>query len=328
MNFLRFFISINLFLMFSVSYAADLTVGNNQTFTISSNASYDNIILRQNSTLNILSGVDVTANNLNVLNNATINLDGTLNLTGNVDVSNGAGLTVNNTGVMDVDGNVTAGNTSTLDFGGTVNIDGDLDADKTNIIVDGNVSVGGTFTGTVDSGAGTLNSGNNNNYNNPLPVVLLSANAQVNDDEVILNWTTSAEINNDYFSVKVSRNMHEWELVDQVSGVGNSSSINTYEYSFTPELNGSFYVQLSQTDYDGTHEILKVMNVHVSNSKISIYPMPLKAGQHWHIRGLSKKDKIRVFNNAMIPVENYNSLMRGIYYVMINNSEVHKLIVQ
>jgi hypothetical protein len=156
----------------------------------------------------------------------------------------------------------------------------------------------------------------------------LYANAEVQGGEVTLNWATSAEINNDYFSVKVSRNMHEWELIDQVSGVGNSSNTNAYAYNFTPHMNGNIYIQLSQTDYDGSHEVLKVMNVHVSKSDVCIYPMPVKAGQQWHIRGLTQEDNIKVFNSAMVPVENYKSLMRGIYYVMINNSEVHKLIVQ
>ena len=318
------------FLLFSfvVSNAADLNVSNNQTVTISSNNTYDNITLGQNSTLNILSGVVVNAINLNVLNNAVINLDGTLNLTGNVSVSNNAGLTVNSTGVMDVDGDVSAGNNSSLDLGGTVTIDGDLDAGGADITVDGDVDVGGTFTGSVDSGSGTLASGNGNNYNDPLPVVLLFANINTENNLVNLSWATSAEINNDYFSIKISRDLNSWELVDRVDGFGNTTTVTEYNYSFASKYGGQVYVQLSQTDFDGTTEVLKITTINIEAQNFAIYPNPMRAGQQLNIKGISNDDKVQIFTNSMMPVLDESSLDRGLYYVIINDTEVHKLIVQ
>ncbi len=309
-------------------FAADLTLGNSETRTISSDATYDNIILNKDAVLNILSGVTVTATNLEAKNSATINLDGVLNITGNMDIKNSGTLTVNNTGTMDVGGDVTAFNGSSLELDGDVQIDGDLNADKATITVDGTVNVDGTFTGTVDSGTGTLTSGNNNNYNNPLPVELLFATANAEKEKINLNWTTAAEINNDYFTVLLSTNMKSWEEVAQIDGNGNSSRANEYNYNFIPKANGEVYIRLQQTDFDGTTEILKVFALKLNEASYSIYPQPAKAGQAWHISGINSTDIIQVYNSGMQPVKDTKNLSRGFYYVVINNNHIEKLIVR
>jgi len=288
--------------------AQNLTLGNGEERTLTVDATYDVITLNNGSNLIIPAGVTITATTLDIKNSAVIDLKGVLNITGNVDVKNNAVLTINNTGAMDVGG----------DFNANAGA---------SIVNDGVVSVDGNYSGPTPTGGGSMTD-SSGTVQSPLPVKLLYASADVESNEVIVTWATSAEINNDYFSIKVSRNMQNWELVDQVSGVGNSSNTNEYSYSFTPDMNGNVYIQLSQTDYDGTHEILKVMNVHVSNSKISLYPMPVREGQQWHIRGINSNDKVQVYNSAMVPVENKDNLIRGFYYVVINDNTVKKLIVK
>ncbi len=309
-------------------FAADLTLGNSETRTISSDVTYDKITLNNGSVLNIPSGVTVNASSIEAKNSATINLDGVLNITGDMDIKNSGTLTVNSTGTMDIGGSVSTSTGSTLQLDGIIQIDGDLDASNATVTVDGTVNVDGTFTGTVDSGTGTLTSGNNNNYNDPLPVELLFATAKAEKETINMNWTTAAEINNDYFTVLLSTNMENWEEVAKIDGNGNSSRANEYNYNFIPEANGEIYIRLQQTDFDGTTEILKIFALKLNEASYSIYPQPAKAGQAWHISGISSTDIVQVYNAGMQLEEDTENLSRGLYYVVINNNHIEKLIVR
>lgn len=288
--------------------AANLTLGNSDEVTLTTDATYGVITLNNGSKLIIPSGVTITATTLNVKNSAEIDLNGTLNITGDVDVKNAAVLTINNTGVMAVDGDFNAN-------GGA------------SIINDGVVGISGDYSGPTPTGGGSLTD-QSGTVQNPLPVEFGSLVYETENGNVILNWFTNSELNNDYFTIKTSKDLTDWTTVDMISGVGNSTIVNDYEYSFIPEYSGQVYVQLSQTDYDGTTEVLKVIAINVKGGQFKIYPNPMREGQRLQIKGITGADNVKVFNSAMVPVENINNLERGYYYVIINDSNVQKLIVK
>ena len=60
--------------------------------------------------------------------------------------------------------------------------------------------------------------------NSVLPIELISFNAKNIDNNIELNWSTLAEINNNYFSVERSNNSLEFEVISQIKGLGNSNS--------------------------------------------------------------------------------------------------------
>ncbi|HKK59344.1 MAG TPA: hypothetical protein VJ937_07685 [Salinivirga sp.] len=323
------FITLLLVFSFLGSVAQDLDVPNNSTVTISSDANYNDITLGNKSVLNIVEGVTVNADNLNVENNATLNLDGVLNVLNNISVSNNGAFTVNSTGILDVSGDVNVSNNSDITLDGNVQIDGDFTApDQANVTIDGTVNVGGSFTGTVDGGSGTLSSGNDNNYNNPLPVELLGADIESEEAEVTVTWTTATETNNDFFTLYISRDMNNWEELDRVAGNGTKSTLTNYEYSFNSESNGQIYIKLIQTDFDGTTETLRVLSTEVNAKDYRIYPQPLRAGAAWKIRGLDNDDTFKVYSSSMQEIRDSQNLTRGLYYVVINDKKVKKLIVQ
>ncbi|MGY6563003.1 MAG: T9SS type A sorting domain-containing protein, partial [Luteibaculaceae bacterium] len=78
----------------------------------------------------------------------------------------------------------------------------------------------------------------------------------LNREKVLVNWSTAAEINNNYFLVERSHNARDFELVNQVWGAGFSNT--TLQYSITDEprteTNTLFY-RLIQVDFDGTETI-------------------------------------------------------------------------
>ena len=99
----------------------------------------------------------------------------------------------------------------------------------------------------------------------PLPVDLISFNADIKDDFNNLKWTTSSERNNDYFLLERSNDAENWELIHREKGSGNSSSIMNYKYKDYSRKDEINYYRLSQVDFDGAKETFRMLAV--NNSK-------------------------------------------------------------
>lgn len=99
---------------------------------------------------------------------------------------------------------------------------------------------------------------------NPLPIELLYFSVSCNDDGASINWASASETNNDYYTIRRSEEGALWETIAYVSGAGNSNE-NLY-YSFTDiQGKGNHYIySLSQTDYDGTENLLGVKDANCS----------------------------------------------------------------
>jgi hypothetical protein len=140
----------------------------------------------------------------------------------------------------------------------------------------------------------TLNAGStyyvsavdNNNTISPLPVKLISFDAKLLMEDVLLQWATSSEINNDYFEIQRSTNGINWQPVGRVAGNGTSQEL--HNYSFNDALNGQvlsgiIYYRLRQVDFNGTESISPIRNIRLSSkssaspSEINIYPNPADA---------------------------------------------------
>ena len=86
-----------------------------------------------------------------------------------------------------------------------------------------------------------------------LPINLVSFNGEIsNGNSVKLEWVVASQINNDYFTIKKTDDLNEWEDVSIVDGIGNTSTEMTYTIYDENPKEGVTYYRLSQTDYDGT----------------------------------------------------------------------------
>ena len=101
-----------------------------------------------------------------------------------------------------------------------------------------------------------------------LPITLISFTGQVNEQNVDLEWVVASQVNNDYFTVYRSINYLEWNEIKEVSGLGNSNEIITYNYTDTEPLERISYYMLSQTDYDGTTERFSPIAVQIPGVSI------------------------------------------------------------
>jgi hypothetical protein len=95
---------------------------------------------------------------------------------------------------------------------------------------------------------------------NPLPVELISFTATSKCPDIVLNWATATELNNDYFAIQHSLDGIHFETIAFVDGNGTTNQYQTYEYVHTivdPTVN--FY-RLMQVDFDGTTDYSAIIN--------------------------------------------------------------------
>jgi hypothetical protein len=95
-----------------------------------------------------------------------------------------------------------------------------------------------------------------------IPVELTSFSANVNEGNVILNWSTATEANNQGFEVQRSLN-GEFVTVGFVQGNGTTTETKTYSYIDKNINDGSYSYRLKQVDFDGTFEYSNVVEVEV-----------------------------------------------------------------
>ncbi|MCO6500760.1 MAG: T9SS type A sorting domain-containing protein [Vicingus serpentipes] len=115
-------------------------------------------------------------------------------------------------------------------------------------------AAGASFCPEFDCSAGDCGSAS-------LPIELLYFNA-VRDGEVVkLNWTTTAEINNNYFTIERSLNGSLFEEVSIIPGAGNSNTLINYHDVDKNPLVGTSYYRLKQTDFDGQYAYSKIVAV-------------------------------------------------------------------
>jgi len=142
------------------------------------------------------------------------------------------------------------------------------------------VLVVGDYTSSGPSSATIAVTGTATYNCNPplLPVELTDFNAKCSDEQVKLNWSTASETNNDYFTLEKSTDNLNFEKIATINGAGTKNSVSNYTYSDEVQNHdGTAYYRLSQTDYDGTKNILETRAVTCSEStsgNISIYPNP------------------------------------------------------
>lgn len=134
---------------------------------------------------------------------------------------------------------------------------------------------------------------------NPLPIEWLSFTAKLNnDDQVLLQWQTASEVNNDYFVVERSTDAVHWEVLQNIPGGLNSFTTKTYLYIDANPLNNRSYYRLHQLDHDGkqTHSpIVTVLNV--KEEQIIVYPNPTKDYIFFQDNGQGEFLDIQLYNS-------------------------------
>ncbi|MES2560809.1 MAG: endonuclease [Bacteroidota bacterium] len=111
-----------------------------------------------------------------------------------------------------------------------------------------------------------------------LPVELTAFTATKQNEQVLLNWNTASEINNESFAIERSYDAQTWEEIGTVKGAGTTTKQAYYQFfdnnpqpsTRNPQLSSTIFYRLKQTDYDGKETSSKTVSVEWDKSSLAI----------------------------------------------------------
>ena len=109
-----------------------------------------------------------------------------------------------------------------------------------------------------------------------LPVELTSFNANVNNSgNVMLNWSTATEVNNQMFEIERRSENTQFATVGYVDGFGTTTEQQQYSYVDNSVKTGTYYYRLKQIDFGGQYEYSDEVMVNVKG------PLTFKLDQNY-----------------------------------------------
>lgn len=114
---------------------------------------------------------------------------------------------------------------------------------------------------------------------NPLPIKLLSFDAILEIDYVLLKWSTISEQQNMGFEVQKSLDGETFYSIGFVNGQGYSKELHEYQFEDRDILTSAYY-RLRQVDYEGksTYSPIRFLPVNGKSVSIIIAPNPILKG--------------------------------------------------
>jgi hypothetical protein len=100
-----------------------------------------------------------------------------------------------------------------------------------------------------------------------LPIALTRFDATVINEEVLLEWRTASEQDNELFTIERSSDGSEFEIVAELPGAGTTSYTRNYDVTDHAPLPGVSYYRLKQTDFDGhfSYSAIKAVEIELND---------------------------------------------------------------
>lgn len=178
-----------------------------------------------------------------------------------------------------------------------------------------------------------------------LPVELIQFEAvRQNADEVLLNWATASETNNQGFQIeRMLEGEASFKEIAWVDGKGNSVLTNYYQYTDENSTLETSYYRLKQVDFDGTvaYSEIRAVDGQSSGKYIDwkLYPNPVDAELHVSFKQLPKQVtevnlsifsvdgkrlyqyKTAIVSNQTVILDHVKDLEAGTYMLSIETNE-------
>ena len=114
---------------------------------------------------------------------------------------------------------------------------------------------------------------------NPLPIELLTFTGEPYNGDVLLEWTTATEYNNDYFFIERTWDGVTWKKIKEVDASGFSTVTIDYLTIDENPRSGLNYYRLTQVDFDGQYETFDPIAVNMVATKDCDYKFYNMSGQ-------------------------------------------------
>lgn len=201
-----------------------------------------------------------------------------------------------------------------------------------------------------DGGSATLSTSSCSNIL-ALPIILSSFFVTNNKNGVNINWSTTQEINNDYFEIQFSYDGINYQEITKINGQGNKNTITNYYFFDDNNIVYPIYYRLKQVDFDGNYNISNVivLSNNDDNSTIKIYPNPLEETIfHIKFNNIEGDCKVSLIdlsgkiintytilnvepNNTYTIQDNIFQYIKGVYYIEIitkNYIYIQKIVIK
>lgn len=138
--------------------------------------------------------------------------------------------------------------------------------------ITGDVNAGSVTSNTLSSFSPfTLGSSSSDN---PLPIELLSFFGFPEKQNVVLNWSTASEINNDYYTLERSNDGYSFSEIANINSKGNSNKLSTYSFKDKEPFEENYY-RLKNNDIDGEYDYSPIIyikcNACIIENSYSVY---------------------------------------------------------
>jgi len=292
----------------------------------------------------------------------TVIIEGDVNTN---DPTNNSSLTIESCAVLIVKGDFEMRNNFSGFIDGQISVEGNFTGSNSAMMDGiGNIEIAG-FT-ILNNGASlfgsTTSCPSNCEYGSGvgLPITLSGFHADfINENQILIEWETASEINNDYFIIEASENGYDFNEIDRVNGAGNSNKVENYQLLHHIERNSPLiYLRLTQVDFDGQSEqfpliVVKRNRQAISKQQVSIYPNPTSGeelfmdvsnlargsyqGVLMDMKGVELSsmnfyhDPKRTQSNGINLLETTPKLSKGLYFVKLigkGESQMHKILVK
>lgn len=100
-----------------------------------------------------------------------------------------------------------------------------------------------------------------------LPLKWLSFTAQIQNEQVLLNWSTADEQHTKDFIVQHSVNSSDWYDLSNITAAGNNIGTNNYSYLHAAPADGINYYRIQQRDIDNKSSFSTVRSVKLSDNQ-------------------------------------------------------------
>lgn len=153
-------------------------------------------------------------------------------------------------------------------MGASVKNAGDVNGDGTSDLI-----IGAQGFGQGSQGAAFVF----HEWNAALPVKLVGFQARTLENNISLTWSTSQEVNSDYFEIQKATSQSRWTAIGAITSSFNAVDIQHYSFLDSNPFAGENIYRLKIFDKDGTYSFSSIRSVHFLKSLPSvsvIYPNP------------------------------------------------------
>lgn len=170
-----------------------------------------------------------------------------------------------------------------------------------------------------------------------LPASWQSFTAIKKQQQVLLNWVTSSELNTKHFVVQRSNDGIGWQTIGIVAASINSTTETAYQFTDMNPASGIDYYRLMSVDMDGRNGYSKVATVFFSvKGGLVFYPNPVTDGKFYlqlsepsvvHLLNCTGQKVLRLPLTAGTHTVSTGLLPKGVYMLQ-SGEQVYKLIIR